>query len=114
MQPKAKIGHAYYTDGDPSVLITDIGGYDEDGFVQRIDIDWGDGSTQTLEQDWERCDAVKANYPGGWFSQPTEHRYDEAGEYLVNIQVTSLGCDGETVQSDTVQRTLEYPPEQGS
>jgi Family of unknown function (DUF6174) len=114
MPPKAKIGHAYYTNGDPSILVSDIGGYDEDGFVQRIEIDWGDGSTQILEQDWERCDAVQANYPGGWFSQPTEHEYEDPGDYLVRIEVTSVGCDGKTEQTDSAQRTLRSPPKQGS
>ena len=114
MEPRAKIGHAYYTNGDPNILVSDIGGYDEDGFVQRIDIDWGDGSAELLEQDWERCAAVEANYPGGWFSEPMEHAYEEPGDYLVKIEVTSVGCDGETVQTDEAQRTLEFPPKQGS
>ena len=114
MEPRAKIGHAYYTGGNPSVLVSDIGGYDEDGFVQRIEIDWGDGSSEVMERPWESCDAEGANYPGGWFSEPREHAYEEPGGYEVAITVESAGCDGETVQTDSASRTLEFPPEQGS
>jgi hypothetical protein len=114
MEPRAKIGHAYYTDGDPSVLVSDIGGYDEDGFVQRIEIDWGDDSTEVMEQPWEFCDPKEAGYPGGWFSEPRKHAYEEPGDYVVAIEVESAGCDGETVQTDSATRTLEFPPRQGS
>lgn len=113
LPPKAEIGHAYYVNGNRDILVSDIGGYDEDGFVNRVDIDWGDGRTQTLEQPLARCNAVH-EYPGGWFSRPVEHAYDAPGDYLVSIEVTSVGCDGGFAQADTAQRTLEFPPEQGS
>jgi hypothetical protein len=114
LPPRAKIGHAYYIDGDPSVLVSDIGGFDEDGFVYRIKIDWGDGSTKTIDQPIEFCDAVAGGYPGGWFSAPMEHRYREQGRFLVNVKVTSVACDGEDHQTDRAQRMLRFPPTQGS
>lgn len=112
--PKAEIGHAYYMDGDPSVLVSDIGGYDEDGFVDRIEIDWGDGLTETMEQPVSKCEESRGGWPGGWFSRPTEHAYEEPGEYQVTIEVTSVGCDDRTAQRASAQRVLEFPPEQGS
>lgn len=108
------MGHAYYVDGDPSVLVSDIGGYDEDGFVALVKIDWGDGSEQTvLERPLSECRPV-GQWPGGWFAEPTKHRYERQGEYEVKVTATSVGCDGEQAQTDTTVRSLEYPPHQGS
>lgn len=114
LMPRAKIGHAYYTDGDPTILVSDIGGYDEDGFVHRVDIDWGDGSTDTLDRPLAECETVPGGWPGGWFSEPAEHVYEEEGNYLVKVEVLSVGCDGSARQTDSTQRYLEFPPQQGS
>lgn len=114
LRPRAKIGHAYYVDGDPSVLVSDIGGYDDDGFIQTIEIDWGDGHTETVDRPIEFCDPLGNAYPSGWFSTPMEHRYEEPGDYLVKVEVVSVGCDGLSAQMDSAERTLEFPPEQGS
>jgi hypothetical protein len=112
--PRAKIGHAYYTDGDPSILVSDIGGYDDDGFVSRIEVDWGDGSErETFTRPPSQCEQG-SGWPTGWFSEPLEHAYSEEGEYEVEVEVLSVGCGGEDPQSDSVTRTLEFPPEQGS
>lgn len=112
--PRAKIGHAYYTGGDPRILVSDLGGYDDDGFVNRVDIDWGDGSTETLERPLSECEDVQAGWPEGWFSKPAKHAYEADGEYLVKVDVVSVGCDGGSAQTDSTQRILEFPPEQGS
>jgi hypothetical protein len=112
--PRAKIGHAYYTDGDPSILVSDIGGYDDDGFVSRIEVDWGDGSEpEAFTRPLSQCDEGKG-WPTGWFSEPLEHAYEDEGNYEVAVEVLSVGCEGEDAQSDSVTRTLEFPPEQGS
>lgn len=112
--PRAKIGHAYYTNGDPSILVTDIGGYDDDGFVSRVEVDWGDGSApETFTRPLSECEQDRG-WPTGWFSDMLDHVYPEPGLYEVAIEVTSVGCDGEDAQTDTESRVLRYPPEQGS
>jgi hypothetical protein len=113
-EPRAKIGHGYYTRGVRDVLVSDVGGHDADGWVYWMRVDWGDGSPPAVfERGFSRCHAGRG-WPEGWFSDRLRHRYARAGEYRVSVKVRSAGCDGEAVQTDRSARVLEYPPVQGS
>ena len=112
--PRAKIGHAYYVNDDPSVLVSDIGGYDDDGYVTEVVVDWGDGTdTEVLTRPLSKC-STDGGWPNGWFFDSLKHAYAEEGDYEVSVEVTSVGCDGMNEQADAVTRVLEFPPEQGS
>ena len=112
--PKAKIGHAYYVNGRREVLVSDIGGYDADGYVYWVRVDWGDGTPRELmRRGLGKCHAGRS-WPEGWMSDQMRHRYPKRGEYEVVVKVRSTGCDGRNAQADTTRRVLEYPPTMGS
>lgn len=78
--------------------------YDSDGFVSRVVVDWGDGSANaTFTQNLSHCDDNDgASYPAGdqWGVRPYfTHTYAKRGTYIMTVTVTSVGCDGEDVQT---------------
>lgn len=110
----AAIGHEYWV-RDPSVLVTDIVGTDRDGFVNRIELDWGDGSDRLVKtQSLRRCKDSARLWPDETLHDDPRHRYAQDGTYVLRLRVTSVGCDGRSEQVDTASFQVRYPPEQGS
>lgn len=63
---------------------------DEDGYVNRIDIDWNDGSAPTVvEYPLSAC-----SIPSRPASVTQAHTFEAAGTYNVTVTVTSVNCDG--------------------
>jgi hypothetical protein len=115
LPPVAQLGHEYFVDGDPSVLVTDVGGRDDDGWVTTLELDWGDGSDPVvLERGTAACtDPGDAWVASSWSSQQ-RHRYPAVGAYEVHLRVVSSGCDGTATQVDEATGRFNYPPVQGS
>jgi hypothetical protein len=115
MQPKAEITHEYYIDGDPTMLVTDIGGTDPDGYVTRVELDWGDGSDSHVnDASLDRCEEKEGDWPDTYLGDQPKHRYPENGTYRLTLTVTSVGCDGGAEQTDVRTETFSYPPTQGT
>jgi hypothetical protein len=67
---------------------------DDDGYVRRIDVDWGDGSpTETVGIEHDDCLAgpIFVRRPQ---TRWATHIYTRDGTYRVTATATSAGCDG--------------------
>ena len=83
----------------PGALEVHVDGTDEDGFVTRIVIDWGDGSPPVvLPGDPLGCRPTASGWPAssrGWTLAPyPSHQYAARGSYTITAAVISAGCDG--------------------
>jgi hypothetical protein len=79
-----------------------ISGSDQDGWVSRTVVDWGDGSSPAVssyglggcaDPDWQ--------WPQSDHGTSLTHHYAKPGTYHVTTQVMSSGCDGKNVQHAT-------------
>ena len=93
------------TNGDnPQYVYLHVVGSDDDGFVRRMVVTWGDGST-TLVGEWSTSgctDAAGTTHPTSSTREATRdyqgnslsHHYSTAGEHTVTVEVDSVACDG--------------------
>lgn len=84
------------TTGTVTLIVTAT---DLDGYVRTIEVDWGDGSTPSVQRfGLDDC----TDDPGFWApSQRTvtfEHEFRESGDHGVVARVTSSGCTGSDAQ----------------
>ena len=79
-------------------------GSDSDGFVRRMVVTWGDGTT-TLVGEWSTAgctDAPGTNHPTSSSREATRdsnnnslsHHFSTAGDHTVTVEVDSVACDG--------------------
>ena len=77
-----------------------VSGFDEDGFVSRLVLDWGDGTPPSVKtfgacvddgRGWPRRSDGK-DLAGTEFE--FSHAYTKAGEYTYKAEMTSSGCTG--------------------
>lgn len=67
---------------------------DDDGYVRRLDVDWGDGSApETLGAEPDGCGAGPI-FVRRAHHQWATHIYTRPGTYRVTATATSAGCDG--------------------
>lgn len=93
-------------DGEPESLTLDLeySARDEDGWIERVVVDWGDGSApQTLGPDDDPCEEPDGRWPAGDVYDAVSHEYAAEGTYEVTLTVTSAGCDGRDEQIATAQ-----------
>jgi hypothetical protein len=87
-------------------------GSDADGFVRRIAVDWGDGSTDSVSE-WSTSSCTNASgsdHPGPTHHDANvSHHYAEAGAHTVTITVTSVACEGSHSQTGTSTRSVTAP-----
>ncbi|MGI8684590.1 MAG: hypothetical protein ACR2MO_05800 [Acidimicrobiales bacterium] len=88
-------------------------GTDEDGFVTRLVIDFGDGSAPVERPgDPMGCRPTDSGWPAasrGWTMAPyPTHRYEARGSYTITAAVISTGCDGSGTQSATASFTYMW------
>ncbi len=117
LQPEPSFTHEYYVDGDRSRLVTDITGWDHDGFVYRLVLEWGDESNPyVLVRPLTDCKDAPDRWPAeDWLQRSPSHRYARDGEYTLTLRAFSSGCDGGSKQ-ESPQTTIVVvnPPVQGS
>ncbi|MDQ1687338.1 MAG: hypothetical protein QOK42_313 [Frankiaceae bacterium] len=86
---------------------------DSDGFVNRVEVDWGDGSTHgVFTRPLSDCsDHSGATYPNdqSWAVHPVfSHTYKKAGTYVVKVTVSSVGCDGADQQQAVSKGSISF------
>lgn len=108
--PATPVPGATQTTGDnPAYVYLHVTGSDQDGFVRRISVDWGDG-TSSLVGEWSTSSCTNADgttHPvasqqGG----NVNHQYSTAGQHEVTLHVQSVACDGSHEQSGTSTVTV--------
>lgn len=94
---------------------------DPDGWVSRVEVDWGDGTPATVVSQGVTCRTGDGGWPVGspillkslpagaaigWTATAPRHAYATAGTYTVKVTGFSSGCDGGAPQQAT--RTLTW------
>lgn len=82
-------------------------GVDEDGYITRFEVDWGDGSPiETAPGDPAGCRPNLAGWPAksdAWMpsNPPRQHTYYAGGNgktFTITVTAVSVGCDGQGEQ----------------
>jgi hypothetical protein len=89
---------------------------DEDGFLRRFVVAWGDGTTTPLPGDGNPCQTGPDGWPVGSRgtipADPPMHHYAKPGTYTVTLTAYSTACDGSDVQTGTASfEWVVDPPE---
>jgi hypothetical protein len=85
-------------------------GRDDDGYVSRITVDWGDGSPVTnFDYPLSSCKDPGSTWPQSSQAADANHGYASNGKYTVHVIVTSVGCDGKDAQTATADAAVNYP-----
>lgn len=103
--PTVEGGQSYHTNlFDWSYVTVWADARDDDGYITRLVVDYGDGTPPlSFPGDPNPCE-VGAN---GWplassaavpFHPPTTHHYAQPGDYRKTVTVYSAGCDGSSEQ----------------
>lgn len=87
-----------------------LGGGDEDGYVRRVVVDWGDGKSETLvAAPLSECEELPGQWPSTYLTGREAHHVYAPGTYILTVTVTSFGCDGFEVQSQSGEFELKSP-----
>ena len=124
--PRLEVAVAAATADDPSgVAVGDavLSGtvVDADGWLRRVVVDWGDGSTPTTLTQGRPCWSRDNGWPPSTallflqtvpsvspvWAAAASHRYTAAGPATVTITATSSGCDG--TEEQRTSRSLRWP-----
>lgn len=97
----------------PGTLQVWAKGTDEDGYITRIVIDFGDGSPAVIRPgESNACRPTPSAWPAastGFTVAPfPTHHYNAPGTYTVTATVVSAGCDGAEEQSVTVSMPYSW------
>ena len=81
---------------DPAVWKVLIRAADRDGYVSRIDITWGDGTTDVVEYPLGECADQGSSWPSSDRQVEVQHRFatEDRNQHSVVVFSTSVGCDG--------------------
>lgn len=99
----------------PQVVTVGVDARDDDGYIDRISVDWGDGSATETYKNPQPCKTLLSGWPSGtttnlplWMGVPTvAHRYRDGNSYTITATVVSTGCDRTGEQR--VSGTLVFP-----
>lgn len=88
-----------------------LAGRDEDGWVDNITVDWGDGSAPTMVplEKSDHCSDTPRTYPASERGARADHTYQQAGPFTMTFTAFSVGCDGADPQSSASTQTWTVP-----
>jgi hypothetical protein len=91
---------------------------DNDGYIDRVLVDWGDGSPSESYKNPQPCKPTPGGWPGGthtklphWMGvESVTHRYADDTPRKVTVTAISTGCNGTGEQSGSASITFPEPP----
>lgn len=100
---------------EPNVITLSAEARDDDGHIDRLIVDWGDGSASQSYTNPQPCRTTPGGWPGGSYTilpfwmgvGPVTHRYRDAGPYKVTVTAISTSC--ERTGEQRVSGTLTFP-----
>jgi hypothetical protein len=103
---------------EPRVITLSAEAQDDDGYIARLIVDWGDGSPQATYTNPRPCQTTAGGWPAGtytilplWMGVGTiTHRYPDDGPYRVTVTAVSSACDGSGEQRGSGSLTFPEPP----
>ncbi len=99
----------------PNVINLTADARDDDGYVDRLIVDWGDGAATETYTNPQPCTTMASGWPAGSYTflplwmgvGPVAHRYPDATPRTVTVTVVSTACDRTAEQR--VSGTLTFP-----
>jgi hypothetical protein len=81
------------------LLYQDFNAEDLDGYITRIDVDWGDGTKEVADFPLRECRDPVTRWPES--KRKVRHGYTSPTDVSYRATVTSTGCDGLDLQHAT-------------
>lgn len=104
----------------PGVITLNAEARDDDGYVDRLTVDWGDGSATETYRNPKPCTTTASGWPEASYTMlplwmgvgPVIHRYASDTPHTVTVTVISTACDrtGEQRASGTLTFPEALPP----
>jgi hypothetical protein len=86
------------TPGEPRFLVS---ASDDDGYVTKVSVDWGDGTTEVAGvRSLAGCEDDSVRWPTEGLGGDLRHQH-APGRYRVTVSAVSAGCDGRDEQRGT-------------
>ena len=105
---------------EPLVITLSAEARDDDGYIDRLIIDWGDGSATETYTNPRPCQRTAGGWPAGTYTilplwmgvGPVRHRYSDDRPHRVTVTAVSTGCDrtGEQRVSGALTFPEPLPP----
>jgi hypothetical protein len=116
--PKVKFDSTFRTkeqQKDPNVVTLWGEAEDVDGYITKLVVTFGDGSSKTFPGWSEPCREGMDGWPDASYGMlpyqpPHAHRYAKPGTYTLTLTAYSSACDGSEVQTGTASFTWDVPP----
>lgn len=91
------------------VVRLDVKAFDRDGYIDGVEIDWGDGISAGVHQKGDCDDGDGAHFPKGDLRSTVDHRYDAPGTYRIVVRFDSTGCELRDPQRAETVLTVHVP-----
>ncbi|HVL27688.1 MAG TPA: hypothetical protein VM390_06045, partial [Acidimicrobiales bacterium] len=91
---------------------------DSDGYIDRVIVDWGDGSPTETYKNPHPCKMTAGGWPAGTYTKlplwmgvaSVTHRYADDTPRKVTVTAVSTGCNGAGEQRGSASLTFPEPP----
>jgi hypothetical protein len=112
-QPTVRPSSVYpYT---PGVITLNAEARDDDGYVDRLTVEWGDGSATETYRNPQPCTTTDSGWPAASYTMlplwmgvgPVTHRYASDAPHTVTVTVISTACD--RTDEQRASGTLTFP-----
>lgn len=99
-------------ENDPSYVTLWGQGDDDDGYITKLVVNWGDGTSSTFAGDPNPCQRTSDGWPAASEAQvpydpPPAHHYKTYGDFHITLYAYSAACNGSDVQRG--QATFTWP-----